>query len=439
VDELGADPTGVNDSSAVIRAKQTALGSAAYQLVFGAGTYLMSSAFVNFGPNQGAVGVGSPFTSLSWSGSGSLITATATSFVNSARAGSFGGFQIDGPFGSSATTSGISYTNLQSMIVDDAAFYGLPGGAILGLTSSIGGYAEEGQLTRLSASECGAHSGFVFNFNGVSFDYTKIDAVVVVEGNIDIISITNNGQLQGADISLRGNCHAPSGANTGAIVAIERGNGSGTGYMTNCRFSVSMEANDLLGGTAGHYLYWNGSTNAASQFSAEGLFYLYNAGAQCQGGVGGNGTFNSYNNPASFVGVSNDLLGGDIQAGDALVVMGGSTFTTASIGSLAPQAGAGGTSFIYWQFGDVLGVRLGTGANTFVFEGANGFVRKVEMFLVQPSTGTNATVTWPSSVKWPAATAPTLSTANGYIDKLRFTYVPATGFWYGELVGVHYA
>jgi hypothetical protein len=27
----------------------------------------------------------------------------------------------------------------------------------------------------------------------------------------------------------------------------------------------------------------------------------------------------------------------------------------------------------------------------------------------------------------------------GAIDKLRFTYVPATGFWYGELVGVHYA
>jgi hypothetical protein len=61
------------------------------------------------------------------------------------------------------------------------------------------------------------------------------------------------------------------------------------------------------------------------------------------------------------------------------------------------------------------------------------------MFLIQPSTGSAGTVTWPSSVKWPAATPPTLSSVNGYIDKLKFTYIPATGFWYGELVGVHYA
>lgn len=429
VDELGADPTGVSDSSAVIRAKQTALGSAAYQLVLGAGTYLMNSAFVNFGPNQGVKGVGSPFTSISWSGSGSLITATATSFVNSARAGAFGGFQIDGPFGSS-TTSGISYTNLQSMIVDDVAFYGLPGGAILGLTSSIGGYAEEGQLTRLSMSECGAQSGFVMNFNGVSFDYTKIDAVVVVEGNIDVLSVNGNGQMQGLDLSLRGNCHAPAGANTGAIIAIERGNASGTGYLINAHFDVSMEANDLLGGTAGHYLYWNGSHNAASQFSAEGTFMLYNAGAACQGGVGGGGAFNTYFNPASFVGISNALNGGGVYPGNALSVMGGSGWSTGNVAS---------STTVYWQFADVATIALASGAQTLTFNGADSFIRRVELLLTQPASGADGTVTWPSSVKWPGGTPPTLSTVNGYVDKLKFTYIPTTGFWYGELIGVHYA
>jgi hypothetical protein len=435
VDELGADPTGVNDSSAVIRTKQTALGSAAYLLVFGAGTYLMSSAFVNFGPDQGAIGVTSTITNLSWSGSGPLITATNAVFSDSARAGRFGGFSINGPYGS-GTTSGFQYSNLQSIIIDDVLFYGLPGGAVIGANPG-GGYAEEGQLTRLSMSECGLGSGYVFQFRGTSFDYSKIDAVVVVEANIDVLSLVGGAAMQGLNLSLRGNCHGGTGSNTGAIVAIDRGGASGISNLRNATFNVAMEANDSPG-VVGHYLYWNGSHNAASQFSAQGVFHLFAAGATCQGGVGGNATFNSYFNPASFAGITNDIAGGDMSAGDSFVFMGGTDWTTVNVGTIGSQSGAGSTLTVYWQFGDVNAIALGTGANTIVFQGANGFVKHVELFLVQPSSGTAATVTWPSSVKWPAATAPTLSTASGYVDKFRFTYIPGNAFWYGELVGVHY-
>jgi hypothetical protein len=426
VDELGADPTGVNDSSAVIRAKQTALGTAAYLLVFGAGSYLMNSAFVTFGPNQGVVGVTRTLTTLNWSGSGPLITATAASFEDYWIGGRFSGFSISGPYGS-GTTSGIEYSNLQGIIIDDVFFYGLPGGAIIGVAST--GYAEEAEMTRLNITGCGATSGFVFQFQGTSFNYSQIEAVVVVEANIDIISLTGGGQMQGLNLSLRGNCHGGIGTNTGAIIAIERGNASGTAYIRNAHFAVSMEANDSPG-VVGHYLLWMGSSNTASQFSAGGVFNLFFAGANCQGGVGKTSPGNLNYLPTSFSGLTNDINGGSMPAGEALAVMGGTDWTTANYLT---------GSYLYWEFGDVAFFVLSSGSNTLTFEGANGFIRRVELLLIQPASGADGTVVWPSSVKWPAATAPTLSTVNGYVDKLHFTYIPGTGFWYGELVGVHYA
>jgi hypothetical protein len=436
IDELGADPTGVNDSSAVIRAKQTALGSTAYLLIAGAGDYLMSSAFENFGPNQGIVGVGSPHTFFTWSGSGPLINVTNVSFTDSARAGSFGGFSINGPYGS-GTTYGVAFGSIQSMILDDVAFYGLPGGAIVG-NDTNGGYAEEAQLTRLSISECGAHSGFVFQFQYTSFSYMRIDAVVVVEANIDVLSCITSGNgavLQGLNLSLRGNCHAGTGANTGAIIAIDRGQSGGNSNIRNATFNVAMEANATAGSTLGHWLLWMGSSNAASQFQAAGVFHLYSAGATCQGGVQVGQAQNAGYVPAAFAGITNATDGTDMYAGNSLAIMGGTGYTT---GSLFFGGGAGATVNIYWQYTDVFGCTLSSSGSTFIFNGASNFIRRVELFLQQPATGAAGTVTWPSSVKWPAATPPTLSSVNGYMDKIHFTYLPGTGFWYGELVGVHY-
>jgi hypothetical protein len=429
VDELGADPTGVNDSSAVIRAKQTALGTAAYLLVFGAGSYLMNSAFVTFGPNQGVVGVTRTLTTLNWSGSGPLITATAASFEDYWIGGRFSGFSISGPYGS-GTTSGIEYSNLQGIIIDDVFFYGLPGGAIIGVAST--GYAEEAEMTRLNITGCGATSGFVFQFQGTSFDYSQIEAVVVVEANIDIISLTGGGQMQGLNLSLRGNCHGGIGTNTGAIIAIERGNASGTAYMTNVHCAVSMEANDSPG-VVGHYLLWMGSSNGASQFTGEGVLNLNNAGAQCQGGVGFGAPGVAGFIPVSFSGISNALSGADITNGTGLVVMGGTGWTSANIGVMTPVSSAGKTEYPYWEFGDVGSISLGYGANTIVFNGGDSHVRRIELFLIQPSSGAAGTVTWPSSVEWPGGIAPTLSTANSAVDHFFFTYVPATGFYYADL------
>lgn len=52
-------------------------------------------------------------------------------------------------------------------------------------------------------------------------------------------------------------------------------------------------------------------------------------------------------------------------------------------------------------------------------------------YLVQDGTGSR-TVTWPSNVIWPAATAPTLTTTANHYDKLTFEYNEVVGKWLGN-------
>ena len=422
VDDYGADPSGATDSSAAIQAKQTALGAVPYALVFGAGTYLMNSAFLNLGLNQYIVGQGQQLTQFNWSGSGPLVTINDPGAFNSGHlAGRLSGFNISGPFGAGAT-SGIKYGSLQSLHLDDIGFYGLPSGAIIGYKTGASDWAEEAVMTRLRIIQCGATSGYMIGFTGTSFDYSLINAVAVCDPSVDIVSLGTGAQLQGLDLSLRGNLTGGT-SNTGAIVSIDRGNTSGTSYLTNAHFNVSMESN-AGAGTVGHYSLWMGSNNAASQFAAEGTFNIKAAGATPQG------IRNPGNVPVSFNGLSNDPSGGGMTAGDAVAVTGGTCLTPASAGFGA----AGGTVNVYWQFGDVNTQVLANGASTIVFNGANGFVRRGELALKQPASGAIATVTWPGSVIWATGTAPVLSTAFGAIDRFRFTYIPGTTSYYGEQV-----
>jgi hypothetical protein len=53
------------------------------------------------------------------------------------------------------------------------------------------------------------------------------------------------------------------------------------------------------------------------------------------------------------------------------------------------------------------------------------------------TNGGSQTVTWPASVDWPAATAPTLTAAG--VDKLVFETVDGGTTWTGNLAGAAYA
>ena len=68
------------------------------------------------------------------------------------------------------------------------------------------------------------------------------------------------------------------------------------------------------------------------------------------------------------------------------------------------------------------------GTSTWIFTGAP--VSRDSSFVLQLANGGNYTVTWPSSVKWPANTTPTLST-NG-VDILIFSTVNTGTTWRGS-------
>ena len=68
------------------------------------------------------------------------------------------------------------------------------------------------------------------------------------------------------------------------------------------------------------------------------------------------------------------------------------------------------------------------GTSTWIFTGAP--VSRDSSFVLQLANGGSYTVTWPSSVRWPANTAPTLST-NG-VDVLIFSTVNTGTTWRGS-------
>jgi len=90
----------------------------------------------------------------------------------------------------------------------------------------------------------------------------------------------------------------------------------------------------------------------------------------------------------------------------------------------------GGTQSIDLTLGNSVTATVDTSANTFTFDNPTagdelcGFV----LFL---TNGGSQTVNWPSSVDWPAATAPTLS-ASG-LDILVFTTVDGGTIWHGQV------
>jgi len=62
---------------------------------------------------------------------------------------------------------------------------------------------------------------------------------------------------------------------------------------------------------------------------------------------------------------------------------------------------------------------------------------KVRLHAVQDSTG-NRDITWPASIKWPASTAPTLTTTAAKVDIFEFETNDYGQTWYGNTIGLNY-
>lgn len=103
---------------------------------------------------------------------------------------------------------------------------------------------------------------------------------------------------------------------------------------------------------------------------------------------------------------------------------GGSFSEPASLQTLAA-----GAAITWDMINPVATVTLGAAANAFTFQNARAGGTYV-LILKQDGSGSR-TVTWPSNIKWPGNTAPTLTTTADYADVLYLTYDGTV--YYGSL------
>ena len=74
-----------------------------------------------------------------------------------------------------------------------------------------------------------------------------------------------------------------------------------------------------------------------------------------------------------------------------------------------------------WNGGNCQSIQLANNGQTFTFANPIAGGRYL-LRLKQPASGAAGTVTWPGTVHWPAATAPTLTATNSQVDVITFYY-----------------
>jgi len=406
VDAFGADPSGNTDSTAAIVRAQTAGGSAPYQLVFSVGTYVWgtSSDILSFRQNQGITGQGQEVTIFTYKGSVTAIpVALVGAFDGSAQAGKFTGFTLSG-FSAGGSAVGLKYTDLQGLYVDDVAINGFGKAAIWGANSL--GWSEQSDIRFRASLNLSA-----ILFDTSSFDYSNYDIVINANPSQDGITLQNGANLQGVRLRMRGNYHSGVG-NTGAAIAIDRGNLTGTSFIKFTDCDVAVEQDGSVG--LGHFTVLFGSSNSTSQFTGSSGVLSFSNGT-----VNFQGVSNPHGVPLGFSGVIQDTTLGQMNGGDGT----GTLFSNT----------------IFFNFGDIIAFQLSNGAQTLTFSSLGTWARECNLYIAQPSSGAAGTITWPANVKWPAGTPPTLSGTNNFVDHVHMVFLPTPGNWYAELVGTHYA
>jgi len=106
--------------------------------------------------------------------------------------------------------------------------------------------------------------------------------------------------------------------------------------------------------------------------------------------------------------------------------------------TVSTNATATGAVTLNLTNGNVFSLTL-TGNVTLTFSGAiAGRACSFTAYLRQDATG-GRVVTWPGSVSWSGAVAPSLSTAANSIDIVVFESIDGGTNWYGSLVGTAFA
>jgi len=129
---------------------------------------------------------------------------------------------------------------------------------------------------------------------------------------------------------------------------------------------------------------------------------------------------------------------GEIASGDTVDIPSGSTATAVTFNDgYTEEVATANTSTAYTislANGSVQILTL-TGNCTYTFPTP---VAGQSFTLVQKQDATGSrTVTWPASVKWPASTAPTITSTASKADKFVFTAIDSSN-WLGSVAGQNY-
>jgi len=89
--------------------------------------------------------------------------------------------------------------------------------------------------------------------------------------------------------------------------------------------------------------------------------------------------------------------------------------------------------------GNIFSLRLtGNITGLTITDAMSGRGCSFSLYITQDTIG-GRTISWPSSVKWPGGSIPTLSTAPGAVDILVFESINGGATWFGALAGKGYA
>lgn len=106
--------------------------------------------------------------------------------------------------------------------------------------------------------------------------------------------------------------------------------------------------------------------------------------------------------------------------------------------TVSAHGATGTTETIDLENGNVHTITLDDNCTlTFSNPPATGIAGSFTLIVTQDGTGSR-TITWPASVDWAGASAPTLSTGAGDVDILSFLTVDAGTTWYGFVGGLDF-
>jgi hypothetical protein len=104
--------------------------------------------------------------------------------------------------------------------------------------------------------------------------------------------------------------------------------------------------------------------------------------------------------------------------------------------SATPTASGANTS-VDLSNGNVQMLTLAATTTISLTGATNGTACSLSLYLKQDGTGSRL-VTWPASIKWPSAAAPTLSTGANKIDLVVLETLDGGTIWYGSLAGADF-